>query len=67
VFYTDFYTALVAALEITNEVPVKPMFVKPLKRLTVNEGELINFRVTAKGSPAPGFKWYDSIFYILIL
>lgn len=47
-----------APFELTNEVPTKPMFVKPLKRVTVNEGELIIFRVTAKGYPSPGFKWY---------
>ncbi|XP_060599835.1 muscle M-line assembly protein unc-89-like isoform X2 [Ruditapes philippinarum] len=56
--YSSCYLQVEPALETTNEVPVKPMFVKPLKRLTVNEGELINFRVTAKGSPAPGFKWF---------
>ncbi|XP_053378005.1 muscle M-line assembly protein unc-89-like isoform X1 [Mercenaria mercenaria] len=56
--YSSCYLQVEPALEFTNEVPVKPMFVKPLKRLTVNEGELINFRVTAKGFPPPGFKWF---------
>lgn len=56
--FTSCYLQVEPGLERSSEVPMKPMFVKPLKRLTVNEGELINFRVTAKGYPPPGFKWY---------
>ncbi|XP_052781966.1 muscle M-line assembly protein unc-89-like isoform X2 [Mya arenaria] len=44
--------------EITNEVPVKPMFMDGLKRQTLNEGDMIVLRVQATGSPKPGFKWY---------
>ena len=60
--YCVTHLSISARLEnLLTEVPIKPFFTKPMKRQTVNEGELIIFRVAAKAHPAPGFKWYIHI------
>ncbi|KAL4227100.1 Vascular endothelial growth factor receptor 3 [Mactra antiquata] len=56
--YTSCYLQVEPTIELHNDVPIKPMFTKPLKRTTVNEGELINLRASVKGYPPPGFKWF---------
>ncbi|KAK3605810.1 hypothetical protein CHS0354_002427 [Potamilus streckersoni] len=56
--FSSCYLQVEPVLEITDTVVQKPTFVTPLKRQTVKEGCCATFQCLAKGSPAPGFKWY---------
>ncbi|XP_052214000.1 myosin light chain kinase, smooth muscle-like [Dreissena polymorpha] len=51
------YLQIEPVLEITTEVPTKPLFVTKLRRQTVDEGQCITFQVQVTGNPRPGFKW----------